>query len=119
MYPRPAGHGFRFFTTPDECRQLVSDFGLARELRLWAFPEAVAVGAVRAVPDLYEEERRLVWLGKMPSGLTAWSSFAAATSAGFVCIVRPILDETNRSLFLGEIYTRPPRSRPRDPCSRP
>lgn len=99
------GHNVRFLMTPDECEATVGPFVTRLDLHLWQFPEAATFGRIVRMPALAGAPGRLVWIGEPPVGTTEWDSYQAATTDGFVCCVRPIIDQRVKTLYLGEIFT--------------
>jgi hypothetical protein len=51
--------------------------------------------------------KRVLWFGAMPRRVSNWDTRSAALEAGFVAVVRPVIDEANRNLFLGELFAPP------------
>lgn len=85
----------------DAIEPIAEKFGAS----LWSFPEAAMTGVVAPVSALEDGTRRMRWFGALPPDCTVWNSFEAATDAGFLCIVRPQINESEKTLSMGEIFT--------------
>lgn len=96
---------FQFFMTLDELKDTMEPIAEKCGASLWSFPEAAMTGQVSPVPALEDGKRRMKWFGALPRDCTVWNSFEAATEAGFICVVRPEIDESKRTLYMGEIFT--------------
>lgn len=99
------GHNFRYFVTPKEIDSVVDVIVERTGARLWSFREAAKTGDVSQVGSLEERGSRLTWFGVLPSDCTIWNSYEAATDAGFVCLVRPEVDHSAKTVYLGEVFT--------------
>lgn len=99
------GHNFRFFVTPEEINSVVSAMAEKAGAKLWSFPEAARTGSISEVKSLEDGRQRLKWFGVLPSDCTIWNSYEAAAEAGFVCLVRPEVESSAKTVYLGEVFT--------------
>ena len=99
------GSQLSFFATLEEFRSVVDAIAEKTEAKLWSFPEVARTGSISQVKSLEEGQRRLIWFGAVPSDCTVWNSYEAATEAGFVCLVRPEVDSSAETVYMGEVFT--------------
>jgi hypothetical protein len=95
------GQNFKFFVAPDELQAVLTELSRSAGATLWQ--EGSAHGRVDAVASLRSASERILWFG--PGPVVEWNAREAAYDAGFIGVVVPHVNEEERTLFLGEIFT--------------